>query len=263
MNNPYVSFRLPIIDIVKETDIDYTYRFESDIKPENGQFLEVSLPGIGEAPISISDFGDGFIDLTIRKVGKLTGEVFDLAIGDYLYARGPYGNGFLLENYIGKNLIIVAGGTGLAPVRSIINYFYDNMHELKSFKLIVGFKSPKDILFKDDIERWKGKIDVTLTVDKGDENWKGNTGLVTEYIKKLEILDKEKTEAIVVGPPMMMKFSNIELMNREVPEDKVWVSFERKMSCGIGKCGHCKIDDTYVCLEGPVFNYTKAKNLID
>lgn len=263
MSNPYLSFRLPIINIIKETDIDYTYRFKSDIKPENGQFLEISLPGVGEAPISISDFGDGYIDLTIRKVGKLTDKVFNLEEGDYINVRGPYGKGFSLDNYKGKNLIIVAGGTGLAPVRSIINYFYDNIEELKSFKLISGFKSPKDILFKEDIERWKSKIDVIITVDKGDEKWKDNTGFVTEYIRKLDDLSKVEMEAIVVGPPMMMKFSCIELFNRGLKEENIWVSFERKMSCGIGKCGHCKIDDTYVCIEGPVFNYKKAKNLID
>lgn len=263
MNNPYISFRLPIIDIVKETDIDYTYRLQTNMKSENGQFLEVSLPGFGEAPISISDFGEDFIDLTIRKVGKVTGKVFDLNVGDYLYVRGPYGNGFLLDNYRGKHLIIVAGGTGLAPVKSIINYFYEHIQELKSFKLIIGFKSPKDILFKGEIEKWKGKIDVTLTVDKSEEDWLGNTGLVTEYIKKLEILDKDNTEAIVVGPPPMMKFSNIELLDKHLSEDNIWVSFERNMSCGIGKCGHCKIDNTYVCLEGPVFNYKEAINLID
>jgi len=260
MNNPYVPFKLPIINVTEETDIDYTFRFKSDINPQNGQFLEISIPGVGEAPISISDFGDGYLDMTIRRVGKLTDEVFELKEGD---ARGPYGNGFSLEDYKGKDLIIVAGGTGLAPVKSIVNYFYEHIEELKSFKLIIGFKSPKDILFNEEIEKWKNKIDVILTVDNGDEDWKGNTGLITKYIPKINEKDYNQTEVIIVGPPIMMKFASLEFLNNNFPEEKIWVSFERKMSCGIGKCGHCKIDETYVCLEGPVFNYTKAKNLID
>lgn len=263
MNNPYLPFKLPIINVTEETDIDYAFRFKSDIKPQNGQFLEISVPGVGEAPISISDFGNGYLDMTIRKVGKLTDEVFNLKKGDYLFARGPYGNGFKLDDYRGKNLIIVAGGTGLAPVKSIINYFYDNIDELNSFELIIGFKSPKDILFKEEIEKWRNKIDVTLTVDKGEEGWQGNTGLITEYIRKLKGLNNPNLEVIIVGPPIMMKFSSMEFLKKDVAEEKIWVSFERKMSCGIGKCGHCKIDETYVCLEGPVFNYKKAKNLMD
>ena len=233
MNNPYLPFKLPIINVTKQTDIDYTFRFESDINPQNGQFLEISIPGVGEAPISISDFGDGYLDMTIRKVGKLTNEVFNLNKGDFLFARGPYGNGFNLEKYKNKNLIITAGGTGLAPVKSIVNYFYENIEEVKSFKIIIGFKSPKDILFKQEIEKWKEKIDVTLTVDKGDESWEGNTGLITKYIPNINKEDFNDTEVIIVGPPIMMKFTSLEFLKSELPEEKVWVSFERKMSCGI------------------------------
>ncbi|MDK2919544.1 MAG: anaerobic sulfite reductase subunit [Candidatus Petromonas sp.] len=262
-NNPYLPVSAPITKITKETDIDYTFRLACDIKPQNGQFLEVSIPRVGEAPISISDFGDGYIDMTIRRVGKVTNDIHELKVGDKLFIRGPYGNGFPLEQYKGKHLIIAAGGTGLAPVKSIINYFYKNIDELKRFDLLIGFKSPKDVLFEDEINKWKEKINVTLTVDKGDENWEGNTGLITKYVPDIKIDNMKDTEVIIVGPPIMMKFTSMEFLKLNVPEKKIWVSFERKMSCGIGKCGHCKIDETYVCLEGPVFNYTKAKDLID
>ena len=120
-----------------------------------------------------------------------------------------------------------------------------------------------DILFKDDIKEWEKSINVTLTVDNAEEGYKGNTGLVTKYIPELEIKDIENTAFVVVGPPIMMKFTVAEILKRGVAEENIWVSYERKMCCGLGKCGHCKMDDTYICLDGPVFNYTKAKNLVD
>ena len=261
-DNAYVPFPMKVISVIQETSIDWTFRVECDFTPIGGQFLQLSIPGVGEAPISISDFGDGWLDMTIRKVGRLTDVIFDLQPGDSIYARGPYGNGFNLDDYRGKNLLLVTGGTGLAPVKSIISYFHRNRDQLNSFNLILGFKSPDDILFAEEIEAWKENVDITLTVDKEHDGWSGNTGLVTHYIDEFEFKD-EPTEVIVVGPPMMMKFSTLGLVKLNFPEDNIWVSFERKMSCGIGKCGHCKIDETYVCLEGPVFTYPKAQQLLD
>ena len=125
---------------------------ENDMDLIGGQFLQLSIPGVGEAPISISDFTDEYLDMTIRKVGKLTDGIFELKAGDKMFVRGPYGNGFNLNEYKGKNLIIVAGGTGLAPVKNVVNYFYNNMDLVESFTLIVGFKTPKDILFENEIK---------------------------------------------------------------------------------------------------------------
>ncbi|KXG76105.1 anaerobic sulfite reductase subunit AsrB [Thermotalea metallivorans] len=265
MKNPYMPKKYTIIDIQHQTDIDYTFRVACDIKPKNGQFVEVSIPKIGEAPISISDFGDGYIDMTIRRVGKVTNYLHGLKPGDAMYLRGPYGNGFSLEQYKNKHLVIAAGGTGLAPVKSIINYFHRNPEEIQKLDLLIGFKSPKDILFREEIEEWmkNKKFHVTVTVDKGDESWTGNVGLITQFVPKIDIPDEDNLEVIIVGPPLMMKFTGLEFLQRKIKEEQIWVSFERKMSCGIGKCGHCKIDETYVCLEGPVFHYTKAKQLID
>jgi anaerobic sulfite reductase subunit B len=265
MKNPYVPERYPILHVHQQTDIDYTFRLACDLKPKNGQFVELSIPRIGEAPISISDFGDGYIDMTIRRVGKVTDYLHSLRPGDNMYLRGPYGNGFPLDHYKGKHLIIAAGGTGLAPVKSIINYFHRNPQEIQRVDLFIGFKSPKDVLFMEEIQSWMGneKFNVLLTVDKGDEGWTGNVGLITQYISQSTMTNDENLEVIIVGPPLMMKFTGLEFLKKEIPEKQIWVSFERKMSCGIGKCGHCKIDETYVCLEGPVFNYAKAKELID
>ncbi|HCW53742.1 MAG TPA: anaerobic sulfite reductase subunit AsrB [Clostridium sp.] len=263
MKNEYIPFISEIKEVIKHTDIEYTFRmtYEGDVKP--GQFFEVSIPKFGEAPISVSGIGDGTVDLTIRRVGKVTNEIFTNYVGDKLFLRGPYGNGFDVNDYKGKEITVVAGGTGLSPVRGVVEYFTKHMDEAQSFNLICGFKSPEDILFKKDLEAWKDKINLTVTVDKAEEGYTGHTGLVTAFIPDLEIKDVNNTAFIVVGPPIMMKFTVLEILKRGVPEENIWISQERKMCCGLGKCGHCKMDDTYICLDGPVFNYTKGKNLVD
>ncbi|AND83852.1 anaerobic sulfite reductase subunit B [Clostridium tyrobutyricum] len=263
MENVYLPEVSKIIDIKKHTDIDYTFRmeFRGEVKP--GQFFEVSIPKYGEAPISVCGIGNGYVDLTIRRVGVVTDIIHTFSTGQKLFMRGPYGNGFDVDIYINKELVIAAGGTGVAPVKAIIDHFSNNRGEVKNLNVLMGFKSPEDILFKDDIERWKKNLNVTLTVDKASENYSGNTGLITNYIADIKIENLEKAQAIVVGPPIMMKFTIQELLKRGIREENLWVSYERKMCCGIGKCGHCRMNDTYICLDGPVFNYTKAKHLID
>lgn len=263
MENVYLPKPSKILSITTHTDIDYTFRmeFEGEVKP--GQFFEVSIPKYGEAPISVCEIGKGYIDLTIRRVGVVTDVIHSFFSGDTLFMRGPYGNGFDVNSYKGKELIIAAGGTGLAPVKGVIDYFNANRKEVKNFNIVMGFKSPEDILFKKDIDRWRGNIDLTLTVDKAEEGYEGNVGLITNYVKHIKIENIDDVQVIIVGPPIMMKFTVAEFIKRGIKEENIWVSYERKMCCGLGKCGHCKMDDTYICLEGPVFNYTKAKNLVD
>jgi anaerobic sulfite reductase subunit B len=158
---------------------------------------------------------------------------------------------------------VVAGGTGVSPVRGVIDYFASNPDQVKSLKVIAGFKSPSDILFFEDIARWKKTSQIILTVDCGEANFECHIGFVTEHIPELQLDDVSNAVAIVVGPPPMMRFSSLELLKIGFLEENIWISQERKMCCGIGKCGHCKINDVYVCVDGPVFNYTKGKTLID
>ncbi len=263
LKNSYIPFLSSIKKVKRHTETDYTFTmtYEGDVKP--GQFFEVSLPKYGEAPISVSGIGPGTVDMTIRRVGKVTGEVFEQYEGDHLFLRGPYGNGFDVKDYEGKEVVIVAGGTGLSPVREVVNYLANNPDVRKNFTLVTGFKSPSDILFAEDLERWEKTSNVILTVDGGCEGYDGKVGLCTEFIKDLSIDDVSTAVAIVVGPPMMMKFTLIELLKRGFLEENIWISHERKMCCGIGKCGHCKVNDTYICLDGPVFKYTEGKNLVD
>lgn len=262
LRNEYVPFLSEIIEVIKHTDLEYTFRmaYTGQVKP--GQFFEVSIPKFGEAPISVSGISDGAIDLTIRRVGRVTNEVFEHYAGCKLFLRGPYGNGFDVNDYRDKELVVIAGGTGVSPVRGVVDYFSKNVAELKSMTLIAGFKTPNDILFRSDFEQWKKTIDVVLTVDRSDDaNYQ--VGLVTEYIPKLKIKDVSKAAAIVVGPPVMMRFATKGLIDVGFIDSNIWISHERKMCCGIGKCGHCKINDTYVCLDGPVFNFAKGKTLLD
>ena len=265
-NNPYLPFKAKILSVVKQTDIDWTYRLACELKPQWGQFVEVSLPGIGECPISISDFGEGYIEMTIRRVGKVTNVIHLLDEADHLFLRGPYGHGFPVPDLTGKQLVIAAGGTGLAPVKSIINHFYRQPELLSRLDVLAGFKSRNDVLFKEELTSWSKQFNVIITVDKMqgcDSSLPCREGLITQWVPEIPLTNLDDLRVIIVGPPVMMKYTAQEFLKRGITEEHIWVSFERKMCCGIGKCGHCKIDDTYVCLEGPVFTYTRAKSLLD
>ncbi len=263
MNNIMKPTACKILEVIKESIHEYTFKVAVDMKIEHGQFLQLSIPKIGEAPISVSNFGDGWMDFTIRSVGKVTDEIFTKEAGDTLFLRGAYGKGWPVEQFKDKHMVIITGGTGLAPVKSILNLFYDQPDYVKSVTLIAGFKNEDSIIFKGDLDRWKEKFTTYYTLDKDPkEGW--NTGFVTEFVSKVDF-EKfgDDYEVVLVGPPPMMKFTGLEAVKCGVPDEKIWVSFERKMSCAVGKCGHCRIDEVYVCLDGPVFNYTQAKYLVD
>lgn len=262
-NNEYMPFATEVLAVIKHTDIEYSFRlsYQGDVRP--GQFFEVSVPKYGEAPISVSGIGSGYVELTIRRVGRVTNEIFEHYVGDTLFMRGPYGNGFEVEQYQGEELVIIAGGTGVSPVRGVIDYFANHPDKAKTVTVIAGFKAPDQILFREDFKRWEKKLNLILTVDVAKEEYIGNIGLVTQYIPELPITDAAKAKGIVVGPPPMMRFSVAGLLKKGFQEENIWISHERRMCCGIGKCGHCKIDDTYICLDGPVFNYTKGRELMD
>lgn len=262
MKNPFLPEKIKILEVIPETSIDYTYVLALDKEVKPGQFFQLSVPGAGEAPISVSDFEDGKLCVTIRKVGRLTNALFALGPGDFLFARGPYGNGFDYRDFAGADLKVIAGGTGLAPVKKLIKTFAGS-DSVSSLEVLLGFKTPEDILYGDEVRAWVQSGVATLTVDKADDNWEGNTGLITGYLKNLDLSDRARCKCIVVGPPIMIKFVTAELLLLKVAEDNIWVSLERKMSCGIGKCGHCKIGDAYVCLEGPVFKFSEARRLLD
>jgi anaerobic sulfite reductase subunit B len=262
--NPMMPTPHKVIQIDPETDLESTFRIEVDSPPAWGQFYMVSIPRIGEMPISVSGIGTGWIDMTIRKVGKVSQAVHSLNENATLFLRGPYGNGFPMEEFKGQHLAVVAGGSGIAPVRPLVDYYYQHPDEVDKLDLLFGFKTPDDILFTQDIERWKGRFDTILTVDDACGIWEGEcVGLVTEYVKNIKLSEPDKMDIVIVGPPVMIKFTAAEFVRLGVPEERIIVSMERRMSCGFGKCGHCKIGEYYVCLDGPVFRYNDAVKLVD
>lgn len=251
-----------VLEIFRETETEYTFRVETDTPVDHGQFFQISLPKIGEAPISVSAMAKNWVEFTIRSVGRVTNELFQIKPGDRIFMRGPYGNSFPIEKFRGKNLVVIAGGTGVSPVRSTLKYFYDHADELKSLHFIAGFKDKNSILFREDLERFRAKFDTIYTLDHEQEEG-FEVGFVTEHVKKITFADFDDYNVVIVGPPVMMNYVALECIKQGVKEEKMWMSFERRMSCAVGKCGHCKIDETYVCLEGPVFNHVQAKSLLD
>jgi len=231
---------------------------------KSGQFAEVSLPGVGEAPISISSSPTrpGAIEFSIRRVGELTNALHELKPGDKIGIRGPFGNFFPLEEMKGRNLLIIGGGIGLAPLRSVILNVFDNRAKYGKIDIVYGARSPQDLVFTSEYEEWR-KVDnirLHLTVDRGDENWQGNVGLVPTFLKELHP-SPENTTSITCGPPIMIKFVIEALNEMGFPSERIVTTLERRMKCGVGKCGRCNIGSKYVCLDGPVFTLKQLKEI--
>ncbi len=239
---------------------------EKELDHEPGQFVQVELFGVGEVPISIcsSPTKKGSFELTVRAAGRVTREMHKLEKGDFIAIRGPFGRPFPVKTMVGNDLLFVAGGLGIAPLRSLINYVMDNRREFGKVDILLGSKSPKDMLFSDEIGKWGKRLDVNFacTVDKAEPEWKGNVGLITSLIPGVN-LNPERTYAVVVGPPVMYKFVIAELLKKNIPERHIVLSLERHMKCGMGKCGHCQIDhpkNYYCCKDGPTFTYDEVKD---
>lgn len=264
----YLPTIAKIEKIISYTELEKCFRIVlpngMDLGHKPGQFVQVWIPNIGEAPISIcsSPTEKGYFDLTVRKMGSVTTALHNLKDGDEVGIRGPYGKGFPGEEAKGNDILFIAGGIGLAPLRSLINYIRDNRSEYKKVTILYGSKTSKELLFLDDIKVWKEKhnIDVKITVDRGDSNWTGNVGVVTTLFKDLSI-DADNTFTFVCGPPIMYKFVILGLRKFKLPGEKIILSLERQMKCGIGKCGHCQINDKYVCKDGPDFRLSELKHL--
>ena len=260
-----------LAELVKVTELTprekvFEFRFKDgkSLGHRPGQFVEASIMGIGEAPISISSSPtrDGTFQLAIRNVGNVTRALHALEKGATVGIRGPFGNGFPLEVLEGKDVLLVAGGIGLFPLRSLVQYVVDRRDSFNRVILLFGARSPAERLFLDELAIWSKspKIEFHETVDKGDDTWTGNVGVITTLIPKVQI-DARKTMAVVVGPPIMYRFVIGELKKKDLPDENIILSLERRMKCGIGKCGHCQINGVYVCQEGPVFTLADLRNL--
>jgi len=231
-----------------------------------GQFVQVYLMGIGEAPISIcsSPLANGTFELVVREVGNLTSALHALKAGDKIGIRGPFGKGFDVASFRGKDVIFVGAGLGLPPLRSLINTMLDPSQRKDFGRVIVlyGVKHPSEFLFNDERKSWESRKDMEyhVTVDRAAPGWNGHQGVITTLIPELQ-LDAANTVAAICGPPVVYKFAILALRSKGLRDEQIYVSLERKMKCGVGKCGHCQINNVYVCQEGPVFNYGKIKDL--
>lgn len=235
-----------------------------DLGHRAGQFVEVSVFGVGEAPIGVtsSPTRNGTFELCIREVGDVTRALHRMEPGSTVGIRGPFGNGFPIDKMRGKDLLFAPGGMGLPPLRSVIQQVLDERESFGRVIILYGTRNPSELLFKDELARWEARDDVELhvTVDRGDESWTGNVGVITTLFPKVTI-NPRNTVALTVGPPVMYRFVLMELLSKGIQDGNIFLSLERRMKCGLGKCGHCQINNVYVCQKGPVFSYAQLKDL--
>lgn len=257
-----------IEDIIEESAAIKTFvlRPKEKFEFKTGQFIELSLPGIGEAPFTPSSDPNikDKIDVTIMKAGRVTSLLHASPKNIPVGIRGPYGRGYPLEEFQGKDILIVGGGVGLAPLRSLLLSLFSEIDKYNKVVLRYGARTPRDIIYKNLIPEWSRmqKTDIVTTVDVGDRDWNGNVGLITTILKDLPV-SVNKTVAIVCGPPIMMKFVNLKLLDLGFRPKDIYLSMEKNMSCGLGKCGHCRLGSFYICKDGPVFTYEQLKDLHD
>ena len=254
------------IEQLTETEKLFTLYLEGgrDLGHRAGQFVEVSVFGIGEAPFSVtsSPTRNSTFELCVRDVGDVTGALHRMKPGSTIGIRGPFGNGFPVDKMKGQDLLFAPGGLGLAPLRSLINQVLDERESFGRVIILYGARNPSELLFKDELAQWEARDDVELyvTVDRGDENWTGNVGVITTLFPKVT-LNPRSTVAVTVGPPVMYRFVLMELLSKGIQDGRIYLSLERRMKCGLGKCGHCQINNVYVCQKGPVFSYAQLKEL--
>lgn len=268
--NPYIPFTAIVENVIEETHNIKTVvllpqdRFEF----KAGQFIELTIPGLGEAPFtpSSSPYIKERLEVTIMNVGKVTRAIHNLKPKDVVGLRGPFGKEYPLEQFKGKEILIVGGGVGLAPLRSL---FLALVHDIADYKKIVfcyGSRTPQDIVYKNAIldawQKFDKRISFRLSVDRAEGKWEHGVGVVTNTLDKLNI-DMKNSVAIVCGPPIMMKFSTFKLLEIGYDPKDIYLSMEKNMSCGIGKCGHCQMGKFYVCCDGPVFTYNQIKDIPD
>ncbi len=264
-NNPYRPIETQVLEVITETPTIKTIKLKpkEQITFTTGQFIELTIPGVGEAPFTPSSRPSvkDMLEVSVMKVGKVTEKIHQLKMGDIVGLRGPFGKGYPLDEFKGKEVLVVGGGCGFAPLRSLMYSLFDMRQEMKKLLFRGGCKTPKELVYRSETEQWSKRkdLDLKLTVDRGDNEWKGHVGLVTTILDNID-MDCKTGIAIICGPPIMMKFATKKLLEMGFKEENTYLSMEKNMSCGIGKCGHCRIGTYYACFEGPVFQYSKIKD---
>ena len=244
----------------------FTIRPVKPIPFAAGQFVELAVPGIGEAPFTPSSSPkiSDFMEITIMRTGRVTDWLHDMNEGDELGVRGPMGRAYPIEDFHGREILIVGGGCGVGPLRSLLLALIDELEAYARIIVRYGARSADSIVFKDaQMHGWNqgGALDVMLTVDKESPGWNGHVGMITDILEQ-DYLDCHASDGIAVmcGPPVMMKYGTSKLLERGYRPENIYLSMERNMSCGVGQCGHCRLGCYYICKDGPVFSYDEIKN---
>jgi len=268
MPNPYRPGRAKLWKVTTETPTIKTFALapEGGLEFEAGQFVEVTVPGLGEAPFtpSSSPSRSDELEVTVMNAGSVTAAMHGMDAPAQLGVRGPFGNAYPLEEYEGRDLLVMGGGVGLAPLRSLLYALVEERDRFGRIILCYGARSPADIVYRDEVRSWQSDsaMEVHLTVDNADESWAGKVGVVTTTLEDVSV-DTPRAAGIVCGPPIMMKFATMALLEKGFRPESLYLSMERNMSCGIGKCGHCRIGEYYVCRDGPVFTYAQLEDIED
>lgn len=266
--NPWHTETVRIDDIVQEAEGIATYRLsvavpakELDYRFIPGQFNMLYLPGVGESAISMSgdpEEGSSWIH-TVRVAGNVTRTLAGLSIGETLGLRGPFGTGWPVDELAGQDVVVVAGGLGLAPLRPLLYYFMNHRDQFGSIQVICGARTPDGLLFQSEYTDWRQRgLDIQLTVDRSTPDWTGQIGVVTLLIDRMNLARPESTSLLTCGPEVMMKYAAISAMKRGIPAEKIWVSLERNMQCAVGLCGHCQLGPEFICKDGPVLRYDRV-----
>lgn len=273
MENIYLPELASVAEIRDETYDTKTFRlaFADPARWEAfqyrpGQFVELSVFGVGEAPFCLASPRNGAnaFEVTVRSTGAVTDALHQLKVGDEVGVRGPLGNGFPFDEVKGRDILFVGGGLGLPPLRPLIWEMLEAKDEFGKVTVLYGARTPQDLVYRDELERWRRRDDVEflVSVDTADDTWEDNVGVVGTLFPKVDI-DPNTTTAFVCGPPIMIRFVLSDLLSMHLSEDQIYTTLERHMRCGVGKCNHCLIGDKYVCRDGPVFSYRQMKAMME
>lgn len=270
-DNPYIPFDAKVIAIEELSEDSKKFKLElsKQFSYEPGQFVKITLYGVGEAAIGITDtVADEGFELAVRNTGGLVTSALhnNTKVGDIIGIRGPFGRPFPLKMFKGKNIMFVGAGIGLWPIRSCVKDILNNRSDYGQLEMLVGAREPKLLTFNEDMVAWMNREDMKVqrTVDFccPEDNWKENVGLITKLTDEFDVGNPENWVVLMCGPPVALKFIARSLNKKGLTDDQIWVSLERRMQCGIGKCNHCLISGTvYVCTDGPVFTMAEIKSL--
>jgi NAD(P)H-flavin reductase len=264
--NIYQPINGEIVEIIDESPTIKSFVVvpQEAFKFKTGQFVELTLPGEGEAPFTPSSSPSitDKMEITIMNAGRVTGMLHECTKGQQVGIRGPYGNGYPIDDFAGKEVYIIGGGVGLAPIRSLFLTLVDRINDFKKVVCRYGAKTPADYIYKKKLfGEWQklNGVDIKLTVDEANGDWKGNVGVVTSICDKKDV-DIKNAVAVICGPPIMMRFATLKVLEFGFKPKDIYLSMEKNMSCGFGKCGHCMLGKYYVCKDGPVFTYEQIKD---